>query len=64
MSWRNVRYWPKRTWAVALQMSAFGRKADIIQGKADILPCGVKGRICLESSIVVKRRKGATSATR
>jgi len=33
----NVRYWPKRTYRVALHMSAFGGKADMIQGKADML---------------------------
>jgi hypothetical protein len=30
---------PKRTCASALQMSAFGGKADIIQGKTDIKKC-------------------------
>ena len=29
----------KQTWALALQMSAIGGKADIIQGKADIKKC-------------------------
>ena len=54
----------KRTYRVAPHMSAFGGKADIYWMMPGILylpSCrGAKARICIRSSTVVTRQKGAT----
>src|SRR5262245_42600579 len=58
---------PKRTWGIALHMSAFGGKADIMltpkmfgydrgEHRSSFYCHGAKARICLGLSIVVNRR--------